>query len=130
MRRFLDMINGEKTTIFMVGPAISSVSIHVGVAAASWNLVQVTHARAHTHTHTHTRGERERKRERERETDRQTDRQTERERERDRQTDRQTDRVVHAFLSLLKLTFITFTIMDTVSELQHVCNAIRLLCSL
>ncbi|KAL8602938.1 hypothetical protein ACOMHN_057248 [Nucella lapillus] len=42
MRRYLDMINSGTTTIFMLGPGTSYVAVHVCVAAASWNIVQIS----------------------------------------------------------------------------------------
>ncbi|XP_025088274.1 gamma-aminobutyric acid type B receptor subunit 1-like [Pomacea canaliculata] len=42
MRRFYDMVSVEPTKIFMLGPSVSRVAIHVSIAASSWNIVQVS----------------------------------------------------------------------------------------
>ncbi|XP_070200945.1 gamma-aminobutyric acid type B receptor subunit 1-like [Littorina saxatilis] len=42
LKQFFEMVNKTTPTIFMVGPAISPVSVHLCVAASSWNVVQVS----------------------------------------------------------------------------------------
>ncbi|KAK7466024.1 hypothetical protein BaRGS_00037425 [Batillaria attramentaria] len=42
MRRLIDLINNGPPKLFIIGPALSRVAVHLCVAATAWNIVQVS----------------------------------------------------------------------------------------